>query len=111
MSSDGTWAQRSGQTLLLTPAAVLLEQSALPAYRPEAFVSDGFVHCTDGEAALLAVANRYFHGDPRPFLLLDIDLSRVAAPVVYENLERRYPHVYGPIERVAVRPRAPRRAR
>jgi uncharacterized protein (DUF952 family) len=27
----------------------------------------------------------------------------VAAPVVYEDDERRYPHIYGPLERHAVR--------
>jgi uncharacterized protein (DUF952 family) len=50
----------------------------------------------------MEVANRYYRGDARPFLILDVDLARVSASAVYEDAERRYPHIYGPIEREAV---------
>jgi uncharacterized protein (DUF952 family) len=36
-------------------------------------------------------------------LVLEVDLARVAAPVVYDDDERRFPHIYGPLERHAVR--------
>lgn len=103
MSERELLGRPSRVTLHLTPEPVWLEQRAPRAYRSEQFSREGFVHCTDGEVAVLAVANRYYRDDPGPFLLLDIDLARVAAFVTYEDAERRFPHIYGPIERDAVR--------
>jgi uncharacterized protein (DUF952 family) len=51
----------------------------------------------------MEVANRYYRGDRRPYVVLDVDLDQVAAPVVYEGEARQYPHVYGAIALVAVR--------
>ena len=52
---------------------------------------------------VIEVGNRYYRDDPRPYLVLEVDLQRVAAPVVYEDDARRFPHIYGPLERRAVR--------
>ena len=49
------------------------------------------------------MANRYYRADPRPHVVLDVDLARVSAPAIYEDEARQFPHVYGPIEREAVR--------
>ncbi len=92
----------SGLTLHLVPEPVWCAEAAAREYRPEPFAEEGFVHCTDGEALLIEVANRYYRADPRPFLALDVDLARIAARAVYEDAEQRYPHIYGPIEREAV---------
>lgn len=92
----------SGVTLHLVPEPSWQVQADAHEYRPESFAEEGFIHCTDGEALVIEVANRYYRDDPRPFLVLDVDLARVAAPAVYEDVERRYPHIYGPIEREAV---------
>ena len=90
-------------TFHLTPEPVWLEQRLLHEYRPEGFADEGFVHCTDGAEHVLEVANRYYKEDSRPFLLLEVDLDAVTAPAVYEDDERIYPHVYGPLECHAVR--------
>ena len=90
-------------TFHLTPERVWLEHRLLNEYRPEGFADEGFVHCTDSVEVVLEVANRYYKDDPRPFLLLEVDLDAVSAPAVYEDDERLYPHVYGPIELHAVR--------
>ena len=92
-----------GVTFHLTPEPVWLEHQLANEYRPEGFGDDGFIHCTDGEELVLEVANRYYRDDPRPFLLLEVDLDRVSAPAIYEDEERNYPHIYGPMERDAVR--------
>jgi uncharacterized protein (DUF952 family) len=81
-------------------------------YLPSAFPADGFIHLTDGADELAVTGNRYYRADPRPFVVLVIDLARVRAPVRYEDPRRVYPHIYGPLNRdaiVAVRdvPRAP----
>lgn len=74
----------------------------IPTYAPSAFEGEGFIHCTDGEDELMAVGNRYYQGDARTFVALEIDLERVAAPVRYEDPRRVYPHIYGELERNAV---------
>jgi len=89
-------------TLHLTPEPVWLGQRLLKEYRPEEFGNEGFIHCTDDEALVLEVANRYYKDDPLPFLLLELDLGRVSAPTICEDEERNYPHIYGPLERDAV---------
>jgi len=77
-------------------------QRAGERYVPEAFEQDGFVHCTDGEQAVIDTANRYYRGDPRPYVVLSIDTDAVTAPVQYEDEARIFPHVFGPIEIAAV---------
>jgi uncharacterized protein (DUF952 family) len=69
---------------------------------PAAYAADGFVHCTDGDDEMVVVANRFYRDDPRPFLLLTLDLDRAGSPWRFDDLEQRYPHVYGPIDPVCV---------
>jgi len=71
-------------------------------YLPAAYPQDGFVHCTDGDDEMVVVANRFYAADPRAFLLLTIDLERTGSPWRFDDRERRYPHVYGPIDPAAV---------
>ena len=91
-----------GLTFHLSPAEVWHSRADTDAYTPEAYPTDGFIHCTDGEANLLDVANRYYRADPREYVVLDIDLSKVIAPVRYEDEARIYPHIYGPLNPDAV---------
>jgi uncharacterized protein (DUF952 family) len=100
--NDGSPEQPSGRTLHLLPDPVWSRHRGRDEYLPETYEQDGFVHCTNGEEHLLATGNRYYRDDPRSFLLLEIDLDRLEAPVRYEDDERRYPHVYGAIVRDAV---------
>jgi uncharacterized protein (DUF952 family) len=72
------------------------------AYLPEAFADEGFIHCTDGEAEMMAVANRYYAGDSRRFLVLLIRKARLRSPWRYDDAGRLYPHVYGPLNRDAI---------
>ena len=71
---------------------------------------EGFIHCTDGAAEMVATANRHYRDDPRSFVIVTVDLDRVGSRWTVEDRGRIYPHVFGPIERdsiVAVVP-APR---
>ncbi len=92
-----------GLTYHLVPEEIWLAHHGLDSYVPERFAEEGFVHCTDGEELLIEVGNRYYQGDPRPYLVLDVDLDALAAEAIYEDDALLYPHVYGPIERHAVR--------
>ena len=93
----------SGPTYHLVPAEVWEAQRKGGHYRPEAFASEGFVHCTDGLDHLLVPANAYYRDDPRAYLALEIDLDAVAAPARFDDAARRYPHIYGPVDVAAVR--------
>lgn len=73
-----------------------------PTYAPSAFEREGFIHCTDGAEELVATANRYYRGDPGPFVVLEVDLDKLSARVVYEDERRVFPHVYGRLPRASV---------
>jgi uncharacterized protein (DUF952 family) len=63
---------------------------------------EGFIHCTTGTDELIATANRHYRDDPRPFVVLTVELDRVTAPVRIEDARGIYPHVHGPIDRAAI---------
>jgi uncharacterized protein (DUF952 family) len=101
--ADNTRERAPAVTLHLVPEDVWLAQKEKSRYQPEGFSGEGFIHCTNGHVSVIEVGNRYYRDDPRPYLVLEVDLERVAAPVVYEDDARRFPHIYGPLERHAVR--------
>ena len=77
---------------------------ATPAEEPFIAASledEGFVHLTHDWQDLIDVANRYYREDPRSFVALGIFLHRLTAPWRYDG-DRRFPHVYGPIDRAAI---------
>jgi len=89
-------------TLHLVPEAVWEAHDPAAPYVPAAYAEDGFVHCTDGDDAMVAVANRFYRDDPRSFLLLTLDLDRTGSAWRFDDAERRYPHVYGSIAPASV---------
>ena len=75
---------------------------------------DGFVHCTDGDEAMVAVANRFYRDDPRPFLLLTLDLERTGSPWRFDDPCRDLParlRADRPVLRHRGPPDGPRRRR
>lgn len=86
----------------LTPAPHWEQQAAATDFVAETFATDGFIHCTIGEQAVLDVGNRYYRDDPRPYVLLEIVPERLSAPVRHDDDSGRYPHVYGPIHHGAI---------
>ena len=101
--ADDNREQELAVTLHLVPEDVWLAQKHESRYLPDGFSSEGFIHCTHGHDFVIDVGNRYYREDPRPYLALEVDLEQVAAPVKYEDGERRFPHIHGPLERHAVR--------
>lgn len=101
--ADNKRGQAPAVTLHLVPEDVWLSQNGESHYQPDGLASEGFIHCTHGYDVVIDVGNRYYREDPRPYLVLEVDLAHVAAPVVYEDDERRFPHISGPLERHAVR--------
>ncbi len=74
---------------------------ALPLGAPS-LVDEGFIHCTDGAAEMVATANRHYRDDSRAFRVLTIDLDRVTSRWAVEDPGQIYPHVFGPIDRAAI---------
>jgi uncharacterized protein (DUF952 family) len=85
-------------TLHLVPEATWEAHDPSVPYLPTAYATDGFVHCTDGDEAMVTVANRFYRDDPRQFLLLTLDLERTGSPWRLDDPAGIYPHVYGPID-------------
>jgi uncharacterized protein (DUF952 family) len=82
-------------------AAEEFDESA-PEYRPRAFAREGFVHTTRRAEHLHEVANRYYQSDPRPYVVLTIDLARFSGMWRYDLPNDEYPHLYAAIPRGVV---------
>lgn len=96
--------EKTGHTTYhLTPLEQWEAQDANDTYLPDRFADEGFIHCTDTIEEIIAVGNRYYQNDPRPYRLLEIDCDAVTAPIVYEDQAHIFPHIYGPLDVAAVR--------
>jgi uncharacterized protein (DUF952 family) len=60
---------------------------ALPAsepLKPASLAREGFIHCTAGDDLMLTVANLFYKDQTGDYLVLEIDESKVTAPVKWE---------------------------
>ena len=82
-------------------------------YEPPSLASEGFVHCTGNDDLMLAVANRFYSGEPGEVVVVTLDEGRLTREVRWEapahpdgtaptDNEPLFPHVYGPLDRDAV---------
>jgi len=90
------------RTFHLLPLQRWVEARAVGMVVPTSLAEEGFVHCTDGWAALVDTANRHYAAEQGPFLALTVDLACVQTPWRYDDAARIYPHVYGPLPISAV---------
>lgn len=85
-----------------TPAAHFDSLNPQSPYAPPDFEWEGFIHCTDGERRLADTLTAYYRDSPGDWLVLYIDKGRVEAEIRYEDPERVFPHIYGPLNRDAI---------
>ena len=90
------------ETLHLTPVAWWEASDPGEPLGAPSLETEGFIHCTDGAAAMIATANRHYRADPRSFLILTIDLDRAGSAWSVDDPAGIYPHVFGPIAREAI---------
>jgi uncharacterized protein (DUF952 family) len=90
----------------LAPAGRWRAWSPGTAYLPAEYERDGFIHLTRGQALMLRVANRFYRAATGDFVLLEVDPSRLRAPLRWEagshGEAELFPHLYGPLDYDAV---------
>jgi glutathione S-transferase len=86
----------------MLPADVWAAHDKATPYAPAEFAEEGFVHATDGDAGMVATANRFYRDDARPFVVLTVDLDATGSPWRFDDPEQRFPHIYGTIAPAAV---------
>lgn len=72
-------------------------------YQADTLESQGFIHCCQPDQ-VNGVLENWFQGVDH-LMLLEIDTDKIAAKIVYENLEggeELFPHIYGAINLDAV---------
>lgn len=100
--SSADESRDAGIAYHLTPVEVWERQKATGRYVPEAFERDGFIHATNGLDPLLEVANLFYQGDDRDYRVLILSVPAIGANVRYDDDNRIYPHIYGPLNASAV---------
>lgn len=71
-------------------------------YESPSLDEEGFIHCTDGVATMVATANRFYRDQPGDFVVLTVDLDRCGSPWRIDDPGKPFPHIYGPIAREAI---------
>jgi len=90
------------ETFHLVPEALWTAADPASPYEAASLATEGFIHCTDGVAALGETFDRYYAADPRQFLALTLDLDALDVPWRYDVAGSPYPHIYGAIARSGV---------
>ena len=77
--------------------------------RPASLDTEGFIHCTSGDALMLRVANSFYRALSGTVLALSIDPSLVTAEIKWEHppgadphAAEAFPHIYGELNTDAV---------
>lgn len=104
----------------LVPTNYYLLQPADQPYQSETLARAGFIHCTSGRDMLIEVANAFFANLEDDLIVLEIDATRLLAPLKFEAPSSPsesvtvndikfipepgtlFPHIYGPINRQAI---------
>jgi uncharacterized protein (DUF952 family)/uncharacterized protein YciI len=89
-------------TYHLVPAETWASRDPASAYAAPSLAAEGFIHCTDGAAAMVETANRHYRDDPRALLVLTVDLDATGSAWRFDDQGGLYPHVYGMIAPAAI---------
>lgn len=87
---------------ITTPSA-WQQFASLPFYEAPSLQSEGFIHASKANQ-VQETANRYYKSEPE-VLLLTIDTSLLAIPLLYEeapNRKEAFPHLYGKLNKDAI---------
>jgi uncharacterized protein (DUF952 family) len=85
-----------------TPKRYFDSLDASQPYVPEPFAREGFIHTTEGREAVPMALTRHYKTSQESWVVLYIDQDRVTSPIRYDDPERVFPHIYGPLNRDAI---------
>lgn len=102
MGLGGPAAGLMRETFHLVPSEIWGATDPAGPYSAASLESEGFIHCTDGLAALGETFDRHYAADARPFLVVTLDLDALDVPWRYDDPGSPYPHIYGRIRRAAM---------
>lgn len=71
-------------------------------FAAESLASEGFIHRALGMTEMVATADRHYGADPRPFVILTIDLDQAGSSWRIDDRDGIYPDVSGQIVRRAI---------
>lgn len=86
----------------IVPKRYWSKQDPKKDYTPKPFAREGFIHCTKEPSEMARVANRLYLQERGPHVYLYIDTRKVSARIRYEDPGRKYPHIYGALNRDAI---------
>lgn len=99
---DSKESKRNSITYHLAIVEEWTAQKDSASYIPGAYEADGFIHCTNGLDQLVDVANMFYQDSPEPRTVLVLDLNLIESEVRYDDPNKRFPHIYGPLNPSAV---------
>src|SRR5947208_12648358 len=85
-----------------TPKRYFDSLDASQPYVPEPFAKEGFIHTTEGRDVVPATLTRHYKASQESWVVLYIDQDRVTSPIRYDDADKVYPHIYGPLNRDAI---------
>ena len=87
----------------ITTPGLWQQYATLPFYEAPSLQTEGFIHASKAQQ-VQETANRYYKNEPE-ILLLTIDTSLLAIPLLYEeapNRKEEFPHLYGKLNKDAI---------
>jgi uncharacterized protein (DUF952 family) len=86
----------------LVPIDYLNSLDAESDYFPKPFAQEGFIHTTEKPEDMASVANQFYKQEAGPHVYLYIEASKVKPEIRYQDPERKFPHIYGGLNRDAI---------
>lgn len=90
-------------TLFHVTTVDAFDEAAPGPHRTASLDTEGFVHCSTAEQLGPVIAERYAGRDD--LVVLELDPDRLTSNLWWEDSHgdgRRFPHVYGPLDRAAI---------
>ncbi len=89
-------------TFLMIPTEVWVARDPAAPFTTPSLAEEGFIHTTEGSQAIVDTGNRHYRNDPRPYVLVTVDLDATGSAWRFDDDKGIYPHIYGPIAPAAI---------
>ena len=86
----------------MIPTEVWVARDPAAPLTTPSLAEEGFIHSTEGAQAIVDTGNRHYRHDPRPYVLVTVDLDATGSAWRFDDDKGIYPHIYGPIAPAAI---------